>query len=130
MSEESLVDHIFIRLELQVQDYDVEVRNPKTMAQLLEVMAKFEERYSCKEMQGSSSNENLGRRDWDVRLMSNDDDGRRRNWRDAKKESQERGSNNTRTRYNLRSRRTERVESRPSSKKITDQRDQSGPEEE
>ncbi|GFW18870.1 uncharacterized protein TNCV_5133231 [Trichonephila clavipes] len=36
MSEEALVDHIFVRLEPQFQDY-VEVRNPKTTAQLLEV---------------------------------------------------------------------------------------------
>ncbi|GFT80876.1 uncharacterized protein TNCV_2715001 [Trichonephila clavipes] len=45
MSEEALEDHIFVRLERQLQDY-VEVRNPKSTAQLLEVMAKFEERYS------------------------------------------------------------------------------------
>ncbi|GFT88004.1 uncharacterized protein TNCV_4391501 [Trichonephila clavipes] len=45
MSENALVDHIFVRLEPQVQDY-VEVRNPQTAIQLLEVLAKFEERYS------------------------------------------------------------------------------------
>ncbi|GFW98054.1 uncharacterized protein TNCV_1203551 [Trichonephila clavipes] len=45
-------------------------------------MAKFKERYSCKETQCSRSRENLGRHDWYVRRMSNDD-GRRRNWRDA-----------------------------------------------
>ncbi|GFX68509.1 uncharacterized protein TNCV_2432161 [Trichonephila clavipes] len=81
MSEEALVEHIFARLEHQVQDY-VEVKNPTTTAQLLQVMAKFEERYSCKGMQSSRSNENMGRRDWDVRRGSNDDDNRR-NWRDA-----------------------------------------------
>ncbi|GFV18934.1 uncharacterized protein TNCV_4758191 [Trichonephila clavipes] len=42
MSEESLVGHVFVRLEPQVEDY-VEVRNPKTTAQLLEIMAKFKE---------------------------------------------------------------------------------------
>ncbi|GFU11845.1 retrovirus-related Pol polyprotein from transposon 297 [Trichonephila clavipes] len=47
MSEKTLVDHYFVRLEPQVQDY-VEVRNPQTAIQLLEVLAKFEERYSCK----------------------------------------------------------------------------------
>ncbi|GFW78810.1 uncharacterized protein TNCV_4262301 [Trichonephila clavipes] len=46
MSEEALVDHIFVRLEPQVQDY-VEVRNPQNTVQLLEVLSKFEERYSC-----------------------------------------------------------------------------------
>ncbi|GFW36247.1 uncharacterized protein TNCV_4931091 [Trichonephila clavipes] len=49
MSEEALVDHIFIRLEPQVRDY-VEVRNLKTKAQLVEVMGKLEDRYSYKEM--------------------------------------------------------------------------------
>ncbi|PRD23169.1 UNVERIFIED_CONTAM: hypothetical protein NCL1_47148 [Trichonephila clavipes] len=80
MSEEALVDHIFVRLEPQFQDY-VEVTNPKTTAQLLEVMAKFEERYSCKKMQVSRNSDNVGRRDWNVRRMSNDD--RRRNWRNS-----------------------------------------------
>ncbi|GFW90675.1 uncharacterized protein TNCV_628411 [Trichonephila clavipes] len=81
MSEEALVDHIFVRLEPQVQDY-VEVRNLKTTAQLLEVMSKFEERYSCKEMRGPRNSDNVRRRGWDERRMSNDD-SRRRNWRDA-----------------------------------------------
>ncbi|GFW16019.1 uncharacterized protein TNCV_4432921 [Trichonephila clavipes] len=45
MSEKALVDHIFVRLVPQVLDY-VEVRNPQTAIQLLEVIAKFEERYS------------------------------------------------------------------------------------
>ncbi|GFV39699.1 hypothetical protein TNCV_738951 [Trichonephila clavipes] len=45
MSEKALVDHIFVRLEPQVQDYE-EVRNPQNTVQLLEVLAKFEERYS------------------------------------------------------------------------------------
>ncbi|GFW37817.1 uncharacterized protein TNCV_4630221 [Trichonephila clavipes] len=39
MSEEALVDHIFVRLEPQVQD-DVEVRNPQNTVQLLEVFSK------------------------------------------------------------------------------------------
>ncbi|GFS60158.1 uncharacterized protein TNCV_2826761 [Trichonephila clavipes] len=57
MSEKALVDHIFVRLEPQVQDY-VEVRNPQTAIQLLEVLAKFEERYSCKATL-SSRNSNI-----------------------------------------------------------------------
>ncbi|GFV98806.1 uncharacterized protein TNCV_2913231 [Trichonephila clavipes] len=81
MSAEALVDHIFDRLEPQVQDY-VEVRNPKTTAQVLEVMAKFEERYSCKKLKGSRNSDNIGRRGWKERRMSNDDD-RRRNWRNS-----------------------------------------------
>ncbi|GFX06337.1 uncharacterized protein TNCV_505561 [Trichonephila clavipes] len=42
-------------------DY-VEVRNPETAAQLLEVLAKFEERYSCKKMEGSRNRDNVERR--------------------------------------------------------------------
>ncbi|GFW03965.1 uncharacterized protein TNCV_2050811 [Trichonephila clavipes] len=52
MSEKALVDHIFVKLEPQVQDY-VEVGNPQTAIQLFEVLAKFEERYSCKATLGS-----------------------------------------------------------------------------
>ncbi|GFX45966.1 uncharacterized protein TNCV_2163411 [Trichonephila clavipes] len=69
MSEKALVDHIFVRLEPQVQDY-VEVRNPQTAIQLLEVLAKFEERYSCKATLGNWGNSevlhrpNNGRNDY------------------------------------------------------------------
>ncbi|GFX90334.1 uncharacterized protein TNCV_3849091 [Trichonephila clavipes] len=59
-----------------------QVRNPKTTAQLLEVLAKFKERYSCKEMHGSRNNNKLGRRGWNERRMSTDDD-RRKNWRNS-----------------------------------------------
>ncbi|GFW73754.1 uncharacterized protein TNCV_1542081 [Trichonephila clavipes] len=58
MSEKALVDHIFVRLEPQVQDY-VEVRNPQTAIQLLEELAKFEERYSCKATLGSRNSNNV-----------------------------------------------------------------------
>ncbi|GFT97037.1 uncharacterized protein TNCV_5108151 [Trichonephila clavipes] len=69
-SEKALVDHIFIRLEPQVQDY-VEVRNPQNTVQLLEVLAKFEERYSCKAIWGSRSSDNVEGRGWNERRMSN-----------------------------------------------------------
>ncbi|GFU01136.1 uncharacterized protein TNCV_2835031 [Trichonephila clavipes] len=81
MSKEALVDHIFVRLEPQVQDY-VEVRYPKTTAQLLELLAKFEKRYSCKKMEGSRNSDNIERRCWNERMMSTDDD-KRRNCRNA-----------------------------------------------
>ncbi|GFT14505.1 uncharacterized protein TNCV_4004561 [Trichonephila clavipes] len=58
MSEEALVKRIFIRLEPQVQDY-VEVRNSQNTVQLLEVLSKFEERYSCKTMQDSGNSDSL-----------------------------------------------------------------------
>ncbi|GFX65288.1 uncharacterized protein TNCV_4821781 [Trichonephila clavipes] len=70
MSEKALVDHIFVRLEPQVQDYE-EVRNPQTAIQLLEVLAKFEERYSCKATLGSKNSNNVEGRGWNERRMSN-----------------------------------------------------------
>ncbi|GFV07113.1 hypothetical protein TNCV_3601331 [Trichonephila clavipes] len=51
MSEKALVGHIFVRLEPEFQDY-VEVQNPENMVQLLEVLANFEETYSCKAIRG------------------------------------------------------------------------------
>ncbi|GFX70273.1 retrovirus-related Pol polyprotein from transposon 297 [Trichonephila clavipes] len=63
MSEKALVDHIFVRLEPQVQDY-VEVRNPQNAIQLLEVLAKFEERYSCKATRDSRNKDNVEGRGW------------------------------------------------------------------
>ncbi|GFU52522.1 uncharacterized protein TNCV_2115181 [Trichonephila clavipes] len=58
MSEKALVDILFVILEPQVQDY-VEVRNPQNTIQLLEVLAKFEERYSCKAIRGSRNSDNV-----------------------------------------------------------------------
>ncbi|GFS66865.1 uncharacterized protein TNCV_230471 [Trichonephila clavipes] len=81
ISEKALVDHIFVRLAPQVEDY-VEVRNPQNTVQLLEVLAKFEERYSCKAIRGSRNSDNAGRRGWNERRMSNVDDNRR-NWRNS-----------------------------------------------
>ncbi|GFU80814.1 DUF4371 domain-containing protein [Trichonephila clavipes] len=48
--------------------------------QLLELLAKFEERYSCKKMQGSRNSDNVEQRGWNERRMSTDDD-EQRNWR-------------------------------------------------
>ncbi|GFV25804.1 uncharacterized protein TNCV_3867741 [Trichonephila clavipes] len=81
MSEKALVDHIFVRLEPQVQDY-VEVRNPQTAIQLLEVLAKFEERYSCKATLGSRRSNNVEGRGWNERRMSNVGNNRG-NWRNS-----------------------------------------------
>ncbi|GFV79321.1 uncharacterized protein TNCV_71881 [Trichonephila clavipes] len=81
MSEKALVDHIFVRLEPQVQDY-VEVRNPQTAIQLLEVLAKFEERYSCKATLASRNSNNVEGRGWNERRMSNVGNNRG-NWRNS-----------------------------------------------
>ncbi|GFV80052.1 uncharacterized protein TNCV_4654691 [Trichonephila clavipes] len=81
MSEKALVDNIFVRLEPQVQDY-VEVRNPQTAIQLLEVLAKFEERYSCKATLGSRNSNDVKGRGWNKRRISNVGNNRG-NWRNS-----------------------------------------------
>ncbi|GFW70904.1 uncharacterized protein TNCV_2864991 [Trichonephila clavipes] len=81
MSEKALVDHIFVRLEPQVQDY-IEVRNPQTAIQLLEVLGKFEERYSCKATLGSRNSNNVEGRGRNERRMSNVGNNRG-NWRNS-----------------------------------------------
>ncbi|GFT89591.1 uncharacterized protein TNCV_1610771 [Trichonephila clavipes] len=63
-------------LEPKVQDY-VEVRNPQNTVQLLEVLAKFEERYSCKTIRSSRNSDNVERRGWIEHIMFNADDSRR-----------------------------------------------------
>ncbi|GFV25763.1 uncharacterized protein TNCV_3867331 [Trichonephila clavipes] len=68
-------------LEPQVQDY-VEVRNPQNAIQLLEVLAKFEERYSCKATLGSRNSDIVEGRGWNERRMSNVGNNRG-NWRNS-----------------------------------------------
>ncbi|GFX76109.1 uncharacterized protein TNCV_1834841 [Trichonephila clavipes] len=58
-------------------------KNRKTTAQLLEVLAKFEGRYSYKKMHGSRNSGNVERRGWNESRRSNHDD-RQRNWRNSK----------------------------------------------
>ncbi|GFY32952.1 uncharacterized protein TNCV_2877011 [Trichonephila clavipes] len=60
----------FSGLEAQVQVY-VEVRNPQNAIQLLEVLAKFEERYSCKATRDSRNSDIVEGRGWNERKMSN-----------------------------------------------------------
>ncbi|GFX69622.1 uncharacterized protein TNCV_1769911 [Trichonephila clavipes] len=81
MSTIALVDHIFVRLETQFRNY-VEVRNPQTTIQLLEVLAKFEERYWCKATLGSRNSNNVEGRDWNERRMSKVGNSRG-NWRNS-----------------------------------------------
>ncbi|GFW99261.1 uncharacterized protein TNCV_3980861 [Trichonephila clavipes] len=81
MSEKALVDHIFVRLKPRVQDY-VDVRNPRNMAQLLEVLAMCEKRYSCKAIRRSRNSDNVEGRGWNVHRMSNVVNNRG-NWRNS-----------------------------------------------
>ncbi|GFW41268.1 retrovirus-related Pol polyprotein from transposon 297 [Trichonephila clavipes] len=81
MSDKALVGHIFVRLEPQVQDY-VEVRNPKNTIQMLEVLAKFEERYSFMSIRGTRNSDNVEVRGWNERRRSSVDNNRG-NWRNS-----------------------------------------------
>ncbi|GFS56866.1 uncharacterized protein TNCV_2660951 [Trichonephila clavipes] len=68
----------------QVQNY-VEVRNPQTAIQLLEVLAKFQERYSCKATLGSKNSNNVEGRGWNERRISKVGNNRG-NWRNSEVE--------------------------------------------
>ncbi|GFX51063.1 uncharacterized protein TNCV_2734141 [Trichonephila clavipes] len=81
MAEKALVDHVFVRFEPKVQDY-VEVRYPQTAIQLLEILAKFEKRYSCKATLGWRNSNNVEGRGWNERKMSNIDNNRGK-WRNS-----------------------------------------------
>ncbi|GFX23368.1 uncharacterized protein TNCV_4936831 [Trichonephila clavipes] len=50
---------------------------------MLEVLAKSEEKYSCKKMQGSRNRDNVERREWNELRMSTDGD-KQKNWRISK----------------------------------------------
>ncbi|GFW60241.1 uncharacterized protein TNCV_1843221 [Trichonephila clavipes] len=53
MSEEKLIDHVVSRLEPQILDY-VEVRHPRNIANLLQIVDKYEERFIHRQIRGSS----------------------------------------------------------------------------
>ncbi|GFX30286.1 uncharacterized protein TNCV_1963931 [Trichonephila clavipes] len=53
MTEEKLNDHIISRLEPQILDY-IEVRNPQTTSNLLQIIDKYEERFLNRKIRGSS----------------------------------------------------------------------------
>ncbi|GFT96581.1 uncharacterized protein TNCV_5022311 [Trichonephila clavipes] len=53
MTEEKLIDHIISRLEPQILDY-VEVRNPQTTSNLLQIIDMYEERFLNRKIRGSS----------------------------------------------------------------------------
>ncbi|GFT97507.1 uncharacterized protein TNCV_386781 [Trichonephila clavipes] len=108
MSEEALVDHIFVRLELQVQDY-VGVRNRQNTVQLLEVLSKFDERYSYKTIRGSGNSDNVERQGWNERWMCNADDS----WRNSEVERRpSQGRNGYRDNYQNGRQRNQWVDSR------------------
>ncbi|GFU75992.1 uncharacterized protein TNCV_580991 [Trichonephila clavipes] len=73
----------------------MEERNPQTTIQLIEILAKFEERYSCKATLGSRYSNNGEGRGWNERRMSNYCNNRE-NWRNSEVE---RRPNNGRNDY-------------------------------
>ncbi|GFW04202.1 uncharacterized protein TNCV_2669671 [Trichonephila clavipes] len=95
----------------RVQDY-VEVRNTTTTAQLLDALAKFEERYSYKKLQGSKNSGNVERRGWNESRRSNHND-RQRNWRNLEVlQRPSNGRNNSRSNYESSCQRNQWFESR------------------
>ncbi|GFT96715.1 uncharacterized protein TNCV_1159151 [Trichonephila clavipes] len=64
MTEEKLLDHFITRLDPQVIDYG-EVRNSTTKTQLLQLVAKYEEKHASRGTQGSINN--VGGQDLDSR---------------------------------------------------------------
>ncbi|GFV29059.1 hypothetical protein TNCV_4904321 [Trichonephila clavipes] len=72
MTEQNLMEHVVKLLEHQVLDY-VEVRNPTTRSQLLQVVSNFEERYWTIENQDLSNNIKRRYIYWDACLRSPDD---------------------------------------------------------
>ncbi|GFV13790.1 uncharacterized protein TNCV_3958051 [Trichonephila clavipes] len=53
MTVEKLINHIISRLEPQILDY-VEVRNPQTTSNILQIIDKYEERFLNRKIRGSS----------------------------------------------------------------------------
>ncbi|GFX67850.1 hypothetical protein TNCV_1565511 [Trichonephila clavipes] len=79
MMKEKLFDHITTLFAPKVIDY-LEVKNPTTTAQRLQLVAKYEERYAGRRTQGRINN--VGGQDWDSirRVPEGHRDG---NWRNA-----------------------------------------------
>ncbi|GFY26272.1 uncharacterized protein TNCV_24701 [Trichonephila clavipes] len=80
MTEEKLIDHIISRLEPQILDY-VEVRNPQTTSNPLQLIDKYEERFLNRKIRGSS---------WESRdIQPNENNrfsnrNRQENWRETR----------------------------------------------
>ncbi|GFX33180.1 uncharacterized protein TNCV_2353491 [Trichonephila clavipes] len=80
MTEEKLIDHIISRLEPQILVY-VEVRNPQTTFNLLQIIDKCEERFLNRKIRGSS---------WESRDIKPNENNcfpnrnRQENWRETR----------------------------------------------
>ncbi|GFT20964.1 uncharacterized protein TNCV_3131131 [Trichonephila clavipes] len=80
MTEEKLIDHIISRLEPEILDY-VEVRNPQTTSNLLQIIDKYEERFLNRKIRGLS---------WESRDIKPNENNcflnrkRQENWRETR----------------------------------------------
>ncbi|GFX98713.1 uncharacterized protein TNCV_1502911 [Trichonephila clavipes] len=80
MTEEKLIDHIISRLGPQIFDY-VEVRNPQTTSNLLQIIDKYEEWFLIRKIRGSS---------WESRDIKPNENNRfpnrnrQENWRETR----------------------------------------------
>ncbi|GFU87819.1 uncharacterized protein TNCV_963751 [Trichonephila clavipes] len=83
MTEEKLIDHIISRLKPQILDY-VEVRNPQTTSNLLQIIDKYEERFVNRKIRGSS---------WESRDIQPNENNRFPN-RNRQENCRETGGNN------------------------------------
>ncbi|GFT08802.1 uncharacterized protein TNCV_663431 [Trichonephila clavipes] len=96
MTEEKLIDHIISRLEPQILDY-VEVRNPQTTSNLLQIIDKYEERFLNRKIRGSS---------WESRdIQPNENNrfpnrNRQENWRETRGNNRYAGNSRPRIEFN------------------------------
>ncbi|GFW14823.1 retrovirus-related Pol polyprotein from transposon opus [Trichonephila clavipes] len=80
MTEEKLIDHVISKLEPQFWDY-VEVRNPQTTSNLLEINDMYDERFLNRKIRGSS---------WESRDIHTNENNRfpnrnrQENWRETR----------------------------------------------
>ncbi|GFW10075.1 uncharacterized protein TNCV_4208401 [Trichonephila clavipes] len=80
ITEEKLIDPIISRLEPQILDY-VEVRNPRTTSNLLQIIDKYEDRFLNRKIRGSS---------WESRDIKPNENNRfpnrnrQENWRETR----------------------------------------------
>ncbi|GFT48647.1 retrovirus-related Pol polyprotein from transposon 297 [Trichonephila clavipes] len=96
MTEEKLINHIISRLEPQILDY-VEVRNPQTTSNLLQIIDKYEERFLSRKIRVSS---------WESRNIKPNEKNRfpnrnrQENWRETRGNNRYAGNSRPRREFN------------------------------
>ncbi|GFW93492.1 uncharacterized protein TNCV_46951 [Trichonephila clavipes] len=96
MTEEKLIDHIISRLEPQILDY-LEVKNPQTTSNLLQIVDNYEERFLNRKIRGSS---------WESRDIKPNENNRfpernrQENWREMRGNNRYAGNCRPRREFN------------------------------